>query len=76
MTTKGKKSPKKEAPSRQLRVRLVRSLIGYPKSQREVARGLGLRGISSEVVRAESPEIWGMIDKISHVVKVEVLEKK
>ena len=58
-----------------LRVTLVRSLIGYPADQRLTARGLGLRKINSSVVRPDSPEIRGMINKIVHVVKVEVISK-
>jgi large subunit ribosomal protein L30 len=60
----------------ELRIKLVRSLIGYPKNQREVAKGLGLRKPQSEVIRKNSPEIWGMIRKIPHLLKVEVMEKK
>jgi len=59
------------APARTLRIRLVRSLIGYPREQREVARGLGLRKLHSEVVRADTPQIRGMIRKISHLLEVE-----
>ncbi len=72
-TASQKKSTSQE---RLLRIRLVRSLIGYPRNQREVAKGLGLRKLNSEVVRPESPEILGMIHKITHVLKVEVLEEK
>jgi large subunit ribosomal protein L30 len=72
-TASKKKSTSQE---RMLRIRLVRSLIGYPRNQREVAKGLGLRKLNSEVVRPESPEILGMIHKITHVLKVEVLEEK
>lgn len=60
----------------ELRIKLVRSLIGYPQNQREVARGLGLRKLNSTVVRRDNPEIWGMIKKIPHLVNVEVLKKK
>jgi large subunit ribosomal protein L30 len=60
----------------ELRIKLVRSVIGYPKNQREVVKGLGLRKINSEVLRKDSPEIRGMINKIPHLLKVEVLEKK
>jgi large subunit ribosomal protein L30 len=60
---------------RQLRIRLVRSLVGYPKGQRTIARGLGLRRLQSEVVRPETPEILGMIHKLSHVLSVETLEE-
>jgi large subunit ribosomal protein L30 len=60
----------------ELKITLVRSLIGYPENQRQVARGLGLRKINAAVVRKDVPEIRGMIRKIPHLVKVEVLEKK
>lgn len=72
-----KKTPagKKEGGKNELRITLVRSLIGYPRRQRETAKGLGLRKINSLVVRPDRPEVRGMIDKISHLVKVEVVEK-
>ena len=78
--TQEKATPKARAlkvksQEKQLKVRLVRSLIGRPKKQREVVKGLGLRKIDSEVIRKDCPEIWGMIKKINHLVKVEVLEK-
>ncbi len=77
MAVKETKSKKKAPPKeRQLRITLVRSLIGYPRNQREVARGLGLRKLNSEVVRRECPEILGMIRKITHVLKVEAIEEK
>lgn len=80
MAVKDKKSPagRKGAPvpEKQLRIRLVRSVIGRPQKQREVVKGLGLRRINSEVVRKDCPEIRGMINKISHLLKVEALDIK
>jgi len=72
------KNPAKKAvlEVRELRIKLVRSLIGYPRTQREVAKGLGLRKLNSEVVRKDGPETRGMIRKISHLVKVEAIEGK
>jgi large subunit ribosomal protein L30 len=60
----------------ELRIKLVRSVVGTPRNQREVVKGLGLRKLNSEVLRKDSPEIRGMINKIPHLLKVEVLEKK
>jgi len=60
----------------ELRITLVRSLIGHPVPQREVVKGLGLRKINSSVVRRDCPEVRGMIRKVVHLVKVEALEKK
>jgi large subunit ribosomal protein L30 len=72
-----KKAPagKKGGEKSELCITLVRSLIGYPRRQRETAKGLGLRKINSRVVRPDRPEIRGMIAKISHLVEVEVVEK-
>jgi large subunit ribosomal protein L30 len=72
-----KKTPagNKGGEKSELRITLVRSLIGYPRRQRETAKGLGLRKINSRVVRPDRPEIRGMIAKISHLVEVEVVEK-
>ncbi|MBN1223146.1 MAG: 50S ribosomal protein L30 [Candidatus Aminicenantes bacterium] len=61
---------------KQLKIKLVRSLIGRPQKQREVAKGLGLRKLNSEVIRSDRPEIRGMIRKIPHLLTVEELEKK
>lgn len=74
---KEEKKPKPaKAEKRQLRIKLVRSLIGRPHSQREVIKGLGLRRLNSEVIRTDCPEIWGMIKKVPHLVKVVPGEKK
>lgn len=67
---------KKTYSKGRLRIKLVRSLIGHPEKQREIAKGLGLRKLNSEVIRKDCPEIWGMIRKISYLVKVEALEEK
>jgi large subunit ribosomal protein L30 len=75
MAVKKAAAEKEESPKSSLRITLVRSLIGYPPRQRETARGLGLRKINSQVVRPDRPEIRGMIAKVSHLVKVEVVEK-
>jgi large subunit ribosomal protein L30 len=76
MAVKKAKPGKKEVAERNLRIKLCRSLIGYPRNQHEVAKGLGLRKINSEVIRPDVPEIRGMVNKIRHLVKVEVAEKK
>ena len=72
---KGQKH-KTEAFKRQVEIELIRSLIGCPKRQHEVVKGLGLRKLHSKVIRKNSPEIWGMVNKVQHLLKVEVLEKK
>ncbi len=70
-----KASRAKPAEKRMLKVKLVRSLIGRPRKQREVVKGLGLRKFDSEVIREDCPEVRGMINKIIHLLDVEILEK-
>ena len=71
-------SKKKDNASleKKLKITLVRSLVGRPRKQREVVRGLGLRRINSEVTKKDCPEVRGMVTKVSHLVNVEELGKK
>lgn len=56
---------------KKLRLTLVRSPIGYEKSQRATARGLGLRKLHSSVVVTATPPVHGMIQKIIHLLRIE-----
>jgi large subunit ribosomal protein L30 len=55
----------------QLRITLVRSTIGRPADQERSVRSLGLRKLNSTVVRNDDPSIRGIVNKISHLLKVE-----
>ena len=57
-----------------VRITLLRSLVGYPERQHQAARGLGLRKIRSSVVRPDTPETRGLVRKIVHLVKVDIVE--
>jgi large subunit ribosomal protein L30 len=77
-TTKPKRTPKraeKAAPESYIKVTLVRSPVGYPRVQRLTATALGLRRLQSQAVHKESPAVLGMVRKISHLLKVESVEK-
>ena len=54
-----------------LKVTLVKSTIGCKKDQIATVKALGLRKIRSVVEHNDSPQIRGMIKKVSHLVKVE-----
>lgn len=54
-----------------LKITLVRSLIGRPETQRKVVRALGLGKTNSVVEKTDTPQIRGMINKVAHLVKVE-----
>lgn len=55
----------------QLRLTLVKSVIGYTKDQQLTVRALGLRKIGTTSVQEDNPVIRGMIHKVEHLVKVE-----
>ena len=48
----------------------MRSPIGCQESHRATVRGLGLRKLNSVSELKDSPEVRGMINKISYLVKV------
>jgi large subunit ribosomal protein L30 len=54
-----------------VKVTLVRSMIGRPESQRRVLRGMGLTRLNKTVELKNTPEIRGMINKVSHLVRTE-----
>lgn len=53
-----------------MNITLVKSVIGASEKQRAVIRGLGLRKLQQTVTLQDTPEIRGMIQKVSHMVKV------
>lgn len=50
-------------------ITLKKSCIGRPEKHRLVVRGLGLRKVNSRIVLPDTPEVRGMINKISHLVE-------
>jgi len=59
---------------KQLRIRLVKSSIGRPEKQRKVLRGMGLERLNKTVYLKDTPEIRGMVSKVSHLVSAEECE--
>ena len=58
------------ADHKKIRVKQVKSVIGYNERQRATVRGLGLRRIRHEVEVEDTPAVRGMINKVSHLVEV------
>jgi large subunit ribosomal protein L30 len=53
-----------------LKITLIKSTIGRPKKHCDVVAGLGLKRLNHSVMHADTPEIRGMISKISHMLNV------
>ena len=56
---------------RKIRVRQVRSAIGFDRRQRATLRGLGIRRHQQSALVEDTPAVRGMIAKVIHLVKVE-----
>ena len=54
-----------------VRIRWVRSAIGFDRRQRATIRGLGLRRLQQSVELEDTPAVRGMIKKVAHLVVVE-----
>ena len=53
-----------------IKIKQVKSRIGRIKDQRKTLDALGLRKINAVVEHNATPQILGMIKKVSHLVEV------
>lgn len=59
------------ATGSELKITLVRSVIGAKPKHRGTIRALGLRRINHTVTLPDRPEIRGMLARVPHLVRVE-----
>ncbi len=57
--------------TKQIKVTLVRSPIGFQPKHRECVRGLGLKRMNHTVLLEDTPSIRGMVNKINYLLRVE-----
>ena len=55
---------------KKIRVKQVRSAIGFDRSQRATLRGLCIRKLQHSVEVEDTPAVRGMIRKVGHLVVV------
>ena len=60
------KTPKNKS----LRITLVKSPLGYSKRHKGTVRALGLRRLRQTVEHVDSPQLRGMLDKVSHLLDI------
>ena len=53
-----------------IKIKQIKSKIGYPVDQKRTLEALGLHKISQVVEKEDSPVICGMIRKVHHLVEV------
>ncbi len=54
-----------------VRITQIKSKIGSPQRQKRTLQALGLNRINATVEVEATPQIMGMIRKVTHLVKVE-----
>jgi large subunit ribosomal protein L30 len=54
-----------------IRIKWVKSDIGYAKDQRQTVKALGFHRLNEVVEKEDTPVIRGMINKVSHMLTVE-----
>ena len=59
-----------------IKIKQIRSIIDRPKDQKRTIEALGLGRPQWEKIHNDTPQIRGMIKKVSHLVKVEEVKDK
>ena len=55
----------------QIKITQVRSRIGHPKDQKLTLDALGLKKMNASVLKEANDALFGMVEKVKHLVKVE-----
>ncbi|MCR5364824.1 MAG: 50S ribosomal protein L30 [Prevotella sp.] len=53
-----------------IKIKQIKSKIGYPVDQKRTLEALGLHKIGQEVEKEDTPVIRGMVRKVHHLVTV------
>ena len=58
---------------KEVKITLVKSVIGHPQRQKDTVKSLGLNKIGSSVIQNKTPDIEGKVKKVAHLVTMEEL---
>jgi len=61
---------------KKVKVKQIKSAIGYSRDQKDTLRALRLGKLHREVVHSATPQIMGMIRKVRHLVEYEIIEEE
>jgi large subunit ribosomal protein L30 len=56
---------------KKLRIKQIKSGIGYPLRQKRTLEALGIRRMHQTVEVTATPQILGMVSKVNHLLQVE-----
>jgi large subunit ribosomal protein L30 len=55
---------------RTVRIKWIRSGIGFSHRQKRIVRSLGLKKLNQEVERPDTPQVRGLVAKVPHLVEI------
>ncbi len=61
--------------AKKLKITQIKSIIDRPKDQKRTIKALGLGRPNYQKVHNDTPQIRGMIKKVSHLVKFEEIDE-
>jgi large subunit ribosomal protein L30 len=53
-----------------IRIQYYRSAIGFPKTQKQIVRSIGLTKINQIVERPDTPSMRGVVAKVPHLLRI------
>lgn len=60
--------------AKQIKITWTKSFIGYPETQRATLKSLGFRKLNQALIKEDTPQLRGQINKVSHLLTVEELD--
>ena len=64
------KQTKQKAEAAKIKIQYYRSTIAFPKTQKEIVRGLGLRKLNQIVERPDTASMRGAVAKVPHLLRI------
>jgi large subunit ribosomal protein L30 len=65
-----RKAAAKEATNAKIKIQYYRSVIAFPKTQKEIVHSLGLRKLNQVVERPDTPSMRGTVAKVPHLLRI------
>ncbi|MCS6825146.1 MAG: 50S ribosomal protein L30 [Caldilinea sp.] len=59
-----------QTTAKTIRIKLVRSPIGYTESQKRTVKALGLHKLNQIVEKPDNEAVRGMIETVTHLVEI------
>ena len=53
-----------------IRIQYYRSVIGFPKTQKEIVRKVGVSKLNQIVERPDTPSMRGMVASVPHLLRI------